>query len=1277
MQAEERYGRGGYHYIGNGTYEPLYGQPGTVPPAQAPVNYGATGSNYVPTSAQVMFYDPSLHLPPSPCAMAHSPPSWGDVEDLAKLQLDYPTSTQDPQVLHALALELEKHLRLYQYDTNFLVTPYVNNGYGSATCLEDGCLGAEIPLVARVEAPNGGRDIGLGSLSAYRRHIANDAAHVHSRNARINRSENLAPNSLVTSHSTTRAPSTQHNGPQSFHSTARPLTTRFTNGGRFVKTEPTEPDIPQKRSLYNSFTGQINSETDTPGFATPNSKRVKVERPQTPLTPLNREPSTTSVPRASANAAQSNADITRERLGEVQSLIMSVESKLYKAEGKVAKSKADHTRITKLREELEQLQTLKEIYNASLPSMKPISRTGSGEARFSLSPAKPSTFAKNSVPLPPPFQNPAYTSGVMVSHPAINNANANNLPPHYVHPGRVASGSNIKLEAAPADPHFYAEDPAYGQLAAGVPGFTSYNANDERFDSDGDFYGRGKDTFAGPIAKADDIDKFLIAAGNTEQFDGNANVDKALQKLGLQTIYQPLAGMEVALMPHQAIGVAWMLEKERGAMKGGCLADEMGLGKTVQMIATIVSNRSTDPLKRTTLIVSPLALLDQWQQEIELKTNLGFKCLLYHGSTKVRRPEELRRYDIVLTTYQTLSFEWPDSEAEERKKKRKKKNPDAFIIDDDDDNHVKTRGRKTRVSRAVTKLDATYRWCLTGTPIINGLGDAYAPIRFLRIRPFYDWNEFNQRVTLREKKNPGLATQRLQAIFATMLLRRKKDSMLDGKRLIELPNKQIHLVKLQFSQEEREVYQMVCILPQLIRSLSRPEPLPFSGAAFVNPGETEENSTNHTELSRAQRSMGIDFVLRMKEKFKRLAQERMQAEKSPDSTPEGEDYECPICFDSYTDAVVTVCGHTFCRECIMNVLNGVQREDAQENNHYKPEERPCPACRGAITKDKLFLRTAFEPTDAELQDNAEGGLVLQRGEDGAVEMTFIHEQPQARKGRATRKKKARRSVVGSEDEEDDGDDDLSDFIVEDDEDEEEAEARIREKKRLRSKGKGKARAIIVSDDEEDADVICGARPDHVNLPPEKVKLMPKFLPSTKMKHMMENLRKWAEEHPDEKTLIISQWTSCLQLVSDYLAENGFLHVKYQGDMNRSKRDQAVRVFMAKDKAMIMLMSMKCGGVGLNLTRANRVISLDLGWSEAVEAQAFDRVHRLGQSREVSVHRLVIAGTVEDRILALQDRKKLLADCSLGEGTAKKLGKLTVKELANLFGLDVRGHLLQT
>lgn len=111
-------------------------------------------------------------------------------------------------------------------------------------------------------------------------------------------------------------------------------------------------------------------------------------------------------------------------------------------------------------------------------------------------------------------------------------------------------------------------------------------------------------------------------------------------------------------------------------------------------------------------------------------------------------------------------------------------------------------------------------------------------------------------------------------------------------------------------------------------------------------------------------------------------------------------------------------------------------------------------------------------------------------------------------------------------------------------------------------------------------------------------------------HMMELLTDWAEKHPDDKvslvslqdflfktdllktpsyskTIVISQWTSCLTLVSDYLTERSVPHVKYQGDMSRTQRDLAVRHFMAKKKSKVMLLSLKCGGVGLNLTRANR------------------------------------------------------------------------------------------
>jgi SNF2 family DNA or RNA helicase len=161
----------------------------------------------------------------------------------------------------------------------------------------------------------------------------------------------------------------------------------------------------------------------------------------------------------------------------------------------------------------------------------------------------------------------------------------------------------------------------------------------------------------------------------------------------------------------------------------------------------------------------------------------------------------------------------------------------------------------------------------------------------------------------------------------------------------------------------------------------------------------------------------------------------------------------------------------------------------------------------------------------------------------------------------------------------------------------------------------------------------------------------------------------------------------LELVSNFLIEKKlkFLHVQYKGSMRIAQREKAVKVFQDRNKARVMLMSAKCGGVGLNLTRGNRacclsshwtgaklladactagMICMDLAWSEAVENQAWSRVHRIGQKREVFVERFVIADTVEERILLLQERKKAVADGALGEGGGEKLGRLSVKELAN-------------
>ncbi|KAG1729528.1 SNF2 family N-terminal domain-containing protein [Suillus paluster] len=833
---------------------------------------------------------------------------------------------------------------------------------------------------------------------------------------------------------------------------------------------------------------------------------------------------------------------------------------------------------------------------------------------------------------------------------------------------------------------------------------------DPRFDEDGDFYGRGKDTFVGLTANPGDIDKFLIAAGNAEQFDGNASVDKALEKLGLKSLYHLLPGMAVTLLPHQVIGVAWVLEREKCGDRGGCLSDEMGLGKTVQIISVVVANPSGDPRCKTNLIVAPLALLDQWKLEIEMKTTNNLKCLVYHGPNKPRRKTDLMKYDVVLTTYHTLALEWPDLEAEQKAKEKarkgkKKSSNDSFIESDSGDDRKpkkkkrelgllfqvewyrvildeaqNIRNRRTRISRSVTNLDTTYRWCLTGTPIINGLVDAYALFRFLRLRPFYDWHEFNGHVSIIEKRNPELASTRLQAIFTSIMLRRKKDSMLDGKRLIELPTKHVEMEKLEFSQEERDIYQMVearsqarfnrflragtvlknyhqvlVMLLRLRQVCSHPALIQETSEALVAEDQLIGGHDFKAERTRAARLLSTDFVTKLRAKYLQCTMDPHASRKrgSPDATAEGE--ECPICMDTFTEARVTACGHAFCRECVANVLNSPFVQDAEDPRKYRGNEKPCPSCRAPISANAIFIREAFEPTDAELSGTSSSSMNMD-SDDEMLNISDIMRQGTKGKDRATRTRK-KRAVYDSDDESEDADDDMSDFIVEDDEDEEEEEEKdVRRdiKKRLK-----KRRAMVVeSDDDLDADereVVIGRSTRKVPAATGQVKMMSRFLPSTKMNHMMEHLEKWAKEDPEDKTIIISQWTECLKLVSDFLAERKIPHVKYQGSMSRNQRDQAVRVFMMSNSAQVMLMSLKCGGVGLNLTRANRVISLDLGWSEAIESQAFDRVHRLGQQKEVFVQRLVIANTVEDRVLALQERKVREIDGSLGEGSGKKIG----------------------
>jgi superfamily II DNA or RNA helicase len=147
-----------------------------------------------------------------------------------------------------------------------------------------------------------------------------------------------------------------------------------------------------------------------------------------------------------------------------------------------------------------------------------------------------------------------------------------------------------------------------------------------------------------------------------------------------------------------------------------------------------------------------------------------------------------------------------------------------------------------------------------------------------------------------------------------------------------------------------------------------------------------------------------------------------------------------------------------------------------------------------------------------------------------------------------------------------------------------------------------------------------------------------------------------------KALVFSQFTSMLSIVRKHLDRRGVVY-EYLDGQTRDRRERVNR-FQTDPACCVFLISLKAGGLGLNLTAADYVFLLDPWWNPAVEAQAIDRAHRVGQTRKVFAYRLICRGTVEEKIAELQDQKRSLADAIL-QADASLLKDLTVEDLEKL------------
>ena len=238
--------------------------------------------------------------------------------------------------------------------------------------------------------------------------------------------------------------------------------------------------------------------------------------------------------------------------------------------------------------------------------------------------------------------------------------------------------------------------------------------------------------------------------------------------------------------------------------RGGILADDMGLGKTIQMIALIASKPAINldsTYSKTTLIVTPLSVLENWVDQINKYVKKGsLSYYVFHGINRNNDPEFLKDHDIIITTYTILG----QSDIKERSGLLAIKWLRVIL----DEGHIICT-KSSKQSIAACNLDAERRWILTGTPIMNELNDMYSLIKFLRFTPFdrfETWNTIFNNKTMKFKNNNNSRLNDLRNLMKTVCLRRTKDMKFNGHPIVCLPPINFYTHKIKFKTDEKKIY---------------------------------------------------------------------------------------------------------------------------------------------------------------------------------------------------------------------------------------------------------------------------------------------------------------------------------------------------------------------------------------------------------------------------------------------------------------------------------------
>ncbi|KAF7511062.1 hypothetical protein GJ744_005293 [Endocarpon pusillum] len=745
-----------------------------------------------------------------------------------------------------------------------------------------------------------------------------------------------------------------------------------------------------------------------------------------------------------------------------------------------------------------------------------------------------------------------------------------------------------------------------------------------------------------------------------------------------------IEGLKVKLLPHQVEGVNWMLNKELGTKKtrgvfpkGGILADDMGLGKTIQSIALMLTNpkpsateseRSDNKRKlpanldKGTLVVAPLALIKQWEGEIRdrVEDTYALRVCVHHGPQRAKSFKDLRKYDVVITTYHTLVSEHGSS-GDNLKVGCFGINWYRVILDE----AHSIKNRNAKATKATCALNSEYRWCLTGTPMQNNLDELQSLIHFLRIRPYDDLNNWREHIT-RPMTNGrgGLAIKRLQVYLKAFMKRRTKDilkqegalrsggAVKEGEKSngFKIVKRTVEKVEAEFTPQERGFYERLeSRADKSLEQMMAGNKMSYASALVLL--LRLRQACNHANLIKGDLAKEADAFVNgngnqtpgRKNAIKEDDMDSMSAMLGGLSVAAK---RCDVC-QMELSLKHSAAGAIRCAECEADLEDDKIRQDAVEERRRKKEKKSLRRAQKQEREERAQRKTRRNVITDSDDEEDEGEWIVPEKQQNVSDL-----------GRA----------VGSDDEDAEGG---GEWIASDSENE------VRPVRR-------KQKPVNLISDDEDPDSEKedendnGSTSDGSNGNEEgdedvssddQDDVQPPII-STKIRHLLRILHRDSATH---KYIIFSFFTSMLDLIEPFLRRDGLTFTRYDGQMRNDLREASLERLRTHSKTRILLCSLRAGSLGLNLTAASRVVILEPFWNPFVEEQAIDRVHRLNQTQDVIVYKLSVKDTVEERILDLQEKKRQLADATIEGKTAA--AKLTMEDMLKLFRHDAEhgGH----